>query len=145
MPFVRPPDAKTALLDVIKTIPEVTGICPVQYITGKLPETAGSNPIPWITATSAGGPRRFSKLPIKVPRLDLRTYGVNAYEAKRLALTIEGGLDPLGQGIGVQRTAHSATVLDITFETDEPLEGIENGWYFCVWPMFVAMLRTASS
>lgn len=145
-PVAGPHDSKTALLDIIKQYSAITTLAGgAQYISAALPNTSGSVARFWITATHAGGPRRFQTLPWMMPRLDLRVYGGTEFEAMRLYRTVRGQLAPPGGMPGIWKTAHGATVLGIDFETDDPFEDVQEGWPFCLAPVFVHMVQAAAS
>lgn len=128
-------DPVTAVLDLLKADASVTALCPANRIRAILPETAGNQPVAYITAVSAGGPAPHVWVPLLYPRLDVRCYGVSGYEAMRLARTVFTAL----RVAGTRQTAHSARVLDVRFETSAPLEAIEDGWPFCLWPCVLTL------
>lgn len=120
------PDYKTATLDVLRANATVVGQLPsASNIAGTLPETAGTNPVRWITVEKAGGLGKQG--PHWRPRLQLRTYGASAFDAMLLWRYVADVLEPPNQGINGWKTAKGARVLDATI--GEPIEFIENNWY----------------
>src|SRR5262245_13132076 len=123
------PDIKGCFISWAKAQPAIVAICPAANIKGLMP-TAAHMPTSWLTSIKTGGFGGDAWLPLSTPRLDVWAYGPTAYEAFRLARTVQSCLIPVArmQGGIIGFEAAGCRVLDVQNESSIREQTTEEGW-----------------
>ncbi|MGN6811226.1 MAG: hypothetical protein ACTHMP_10145, partial [Thermomicrobiales bacterium] len=138
MSFQPLPDWKGALISRLRSLSDVTALCPASRIVGTLPgavvgKDAEAKAMPTYAIAVVKVPGGFGAeptLPLRRPRLDLFCYGANPLAAMNLWRTVQAALEPPTRQ-GIAFTVAGCRVLDITCVAD-PAEAVdpETNWPF---------------
>jgi len=100
--IVVPPDFVSAIVDHLRTIPEVVAWAPAERIATHVPDRADV-PQNWIVVAGNQGGGQIGNGPYSQPNVAVVTFGTDATEASIGSRIVRGALAPVGKSRRIHR------------------------------------------